>query len=147
MTEKLTAAPRPPQSAEEFAAYYELRWRVLREPWSLPRGSERDELEGSAYHLAIFSSGTPMAVGRLHQMDSRKGQIRCMAVDEAYQRRGLGSDILRGLENEARLQDLDQIFLNGRGNAVLFYEKHGYEVVSTGPKFWGIKHFGMLKQL
>ena len=52
MTEKLTAAPRPPQSAEEFAAYYELRWRVLREPWSLPRGSERDELEGSAYPVS-----------------------------------------------------------------------------------------------
>lgn len=147
MTEELPAAPRPPQSAEEFAAYYELRWRVLREPWSLPRGSERDELEGSAYHLGIFSNEVPIAVGRLHQVDSRKGQIRCMAVDEAHQRRGLGSQILRDLENEARLQDLEQIHLNGRENAVLFYEKHGYKVVSTGPRFWGIKHFGMFKQL
>lgn len=147
MNKESPAAPRPPQSAEEFAAYYELRWRVLRAPWSLPRGSERDELESSAHHLGIFSKEGPIAVGRLHRLDSRKGQIRCMAVDQAHQRCGLGSQILRSLEDEARLQDFDQMHLNGREDAVLFYEKHGYEVVSNGPKFWGIRHFGMLKQL
>lgn len=147
MAEKNQSAPRCPQSAEERVAYFELRWRILRAPWDLPRGSERDEFEETAYHLGIFSNGVPLAVGRLHKLDAKKGQIRAMAVDPEYQRRGLGSEILRGLEDEARLQDLDEVMLHGREQAVPFYQKHGYEVVSPGPLSWGIKHFGMRKQL
>ena len=37
---------RPPETAEEFDAYYNLRWMVLRAPWNQPTGSEKDEYEG-----------------------------------------------------------------------------------------------------
>lgn len=34
-----------PQSSEDWQAYYQLRWQVLRAPWGEPRGSEQDDLE------------------------------------------------------------------------------------------------------
>ena len=45
---------RSPETEQEFAAYYELRWRVLRKPWGQPSGSERDELDAAATHVAGY---------------------------------------------------------------------------------------------
>ncbi|MBT5902191.1 MAG: GNAT family N-acetyltransferase [Opitutaceae bacterium] len=147
MTDPVARVPRSPNTAAEFESYYDLRWRVLRALWEKPRGSERDEFEDVAHHLAIFSNATALATGRLHQRDSSIGQIRAMAVDPAHQKRGLGSRILNALEAEAQKRGLDQVMLHARDVAVLFYEKHGYEVVAPGPFSWGIKHFEMSKQL
>lgn len=38
-------------SDENFEEYYYLRWKVLRKPWNQPIGSEKDELEKTAYIL------------------------------------------------------------------------------------------------
>jgi len=34
-----------PETAVDRERYFDLRWRVLREPWQQPRGSERDDRE------------------------------------------------------------------------------------------------------
>lgn len=146
MTDAVSAVPRAPQSAAEFESYYDLRWRVLRALWKMPRGSERDEFENVAHHRAIFRNETAIAAGRLHQVDSGRGQIRAMAVDPAYQNQGLGSHILNALEAVARGQGLKTVMLHARDVAVPFYQKHGYEVVAPGPFSWGIKHFEMSKR-
>ncbi|MEJ2362384.1 MAG: thioesterase, partial [Gammaproteobacteria bacterium] len=36
-----------PQTKQEWQAYFDLRWRILRAPWQQARGSERDDLEAS----------------------------------------------------------------------------------------------------
>ena len=33
-----------PRTTQEWESYFDLRWRVLREPWGQARGSERDDL-------------------------------------------------------------------------------------------------------
>ncbi|MDB4474282.1 GNAT family N-acetyltransferase [Opitutaceae bacterium] len=147
MTDEVTGAPRVPRTAAEFESYYELRWQVLRALWKMPRGSERDEFENVAHHRAVFTNDTAIAAGRLHQVDSAVAQIRAMAVDPAYQKQGLGSQILNALESVARDQGLEKVKLHARDEAVPFYQKHGYEVVGPGPFSWGIKHFEMSKQL
>ena len=147
MTEEVSGIPRAPQTAAEFESYFDLRWRVLRALWKMPRGSERDEFEDVAHHRAVFTDDAAIAAGRLHQVDSSLGQIRAMAVDPARQKQGLGSQILKTLEAEARNQGIEQIKLHARDIAVPFYQKHGYEVVAPGPFSWGIKHFQMSKRL
>lgn len=138
---------RPPRTAREFEAYYQLRWQVLREPWQQPRGSEQDDLETAAVHRAAFETDQLRAVGRLHLIDATTGHIRYMAVHPAAQKRGLGSLILQSLETEACILRLDRLVLNARDSALKFYQQHGYRVCSPGPTHWGVRHLSMEKLL
>lgn len=137
-----------PKSDSCLEKYYSLRWQILREPWGQERGAERDEFECDAYHLlGVDDQQNAIAVGRVHSIDARRAQIRYMAVANACRGRGLGSLILKHLEQHARELGIDQIVLNARETVVEFYEKHGYKVVGTGPLLYGkIAHSTMLKK-
>ena len=138
---------RPPQTPTEWDHYYDLRWRVLREPWDQPRGSERDAEEDQAHHVAAFADNALIAVGRLHRISSSVGQIRYMAVSPDHLRQGLGSKILTHLEEEARRQELTQIELDARETALEFYTKFGYFISGISPTKWGIPHRRMRKSV
>ena len=129
--------------------YFELRWRVLREPWKQPRGSERDSLDGTAFHLVIRTpEGKPVAIGRLHVNSPAEAQVRFMAVDPAWRNRGLGGRILRGLEDQARARRVADIVLNAREDASEFYLAHGYQVEGPGETLFDkVRHVRMRKNL
>ena len=131
------------------STYFDLRWRVLREPWNQPRGSERDNLDATAFHLVIRTpEGKPVAIGRLHVNSPAEAQVRFMAVDPVWQNRGLGARILRGLEDEARACRVECIVLNAREDASEFYLAHGYQVEGPGETLFGkVRHVRMLKNL
>jgi len=77
---------RSPQSADEFAQYYQLRWQILRKPWQQVLGSEQDERELQSIHrMIIDEAGKVLAVGRLEQCSPNQGQIRYMAVCDTAQ--------------------------------------------------------------
>jgi len=44
-----------PRSPSEWDTYFDLRWRILRQPWGQPRGSERDSEDDSAFHLLLLT--------------------------------------------------------------------------------------------
>ncbi len=140
---------RPPSSELEFQSYYDLRFRILREPWNQPRGSEKDEFEDAAFHLGAWdSNGRLLGVGRLHQATDRIGQIRYMAVEPCFRNRGCGQAILSRLEAQARNQCLLKIILNARKEALGFYQRAGYQVIGPAHNlFDSIPHFQMSKQL
>ena len=72
---------RSPKSPEEWDAYFDLRWRILREPWGQPRGSEHDSIDDSAFHLFLLDSGRkPLACGCLHFYAPDVAQVRFVAV-------------------------------------------------------------------
>lgn len=129
--------------------YFDLRWRVLREPWNQPRGSERDNLDATAFHLVIQTpEGKPVAIGRLHLNSPAEAQVRFMAVDPAWRNRGLGGRILRGLEDEARARRVARIVLNAREDASEFYLGHGYQVEGPGETLFDkVRHVRMRKNL
>ncbi len=140
---------RPPATEPEFEAYYQLRWKILREPWNQPPGSEKDNREAEALHLAAWNdSGTLTGVGRLHRVDARSGQIRYMAVDPSQRGRGTGTAILQELENLAARSGLEEVMLNAREESVSFYQANGYQVVQPSHSLFGvIPHFEMRKRL
>ena len=135
-----------PTTAQDWANYYDLRWRVLREPWAQPRGSERDSLDETAWHLCgKGSNGRIIATARLHFNSPTEAQVRYMAVDPAFQGCGVGR---RLLEARARSLGCRIITLNSRDSARRFYEKHGYVLDSPAPVLFGsIEHVKMSKQL
>jgi predicted GNAT family N-acyltransferase len=140
---------RPPAGESEFEAYYALRWRILREPWGQPPGSEKDEFEDRAIHLAAWDdAGGLIGVGRVHRVGGDSGQIRYMAVDLGQRTHGVGKAILRELEVRAVAAGMQKIKLNSRQDAVPFYEKYGYQILKPAPTLFGqIPHFEMWKRL
>jgi ribosomal protein S18 acetylase RimI-like enzyme len=145
----MRATIKEPESPDEFDRYYDLRWRVLREHLGLPRGSERDEGDAAANHVAVWDErGAPLAAGRLHFNSPTEAQIRYMAVDPAAQRSGYGRQVIEHLEGIARERGATTMVLNSRDTAAGFYQKLGYEVVAAGPTLFGaVPHVRMEKRL
>jgi membrane protease YdiL (CAAX protease family)/ribosomal protein S18 acetylase RimI-like enzyme len=138
-----------PETSEEFEEYYDLRWRILREPWGQPRGSERDDLDPTSDHVtARDDAGRLVGVGRLHFNSEEEAQIRYMATEEDARGTGVGRAVVERLEAIARERGARRIFLNAREIAVGFYERLGYRVTGEGPTVFGvIKHSRMEKDL
>ena len=129
-------------------AYYELRWRVLRMPWGQPSGSERDELDAAATHVAGFDEVKRLVcVGRLHAVETGVGQFRYMAVEESLRGLGLGQAVLDELERLAKRQGISVIVLDARESAVGFYRRNGYEAVGEGHVLFDeVRHSKMKKK-
>ena len=150
---------RSPQTPSEWAAYYDLRWRLLRAPWGQPRGSERDEFEAAADHLlACVSSDTAadpareppalLGVGRIHLVDPTLAQIRYVAVRDDTRGRGIGQGIVGQLEAIATQRKVERIEMNAREGAIAFYERLGYRITGPAPTLFGqIVQQRMAKQL
>ena len=140
---------RSPKTALEFEQYYQLRWKILRQPWGQALGSERDSLEQESIHRMIIDENNKvLAVGRLAKSSQFTGQIRFVAVSEEAQDLGLGQQMMKALEFEAQKLGITALTLNARENALSMYQKLGY--TSHGFShllFDEIKHFAMSKVL
>lgn len=118
-----------PTTAEQLERYYLLRWRVLREPFQRPRGSEQDEYDQVGIHrMVVNSAGEAIAVGRLHFNSPEEAQIRFMAAAPEYRGQGHGVAILDELEQLARREGAKHVVINSRDNTLGFYLKCGYEL-------------------
>jgi uncharacterized protein (TIGR00369 family) len=138
-----------PRTLGEWLAYYDLRYKVLRQPWQQPPGSEKaddDEQPGVVHALALAADGRALAAGRLHESAPGQGQVRFMAVAPGAQGQGLGGQVLRYLEAQAQARGLHELVLHAREAAVPFYQRHGYAVVAPSHTLFGqIPHFLMRK--
>jgi predicted GNAT family N-acyltransferase len=138
-----------PQTEDEFQLYYKLRFEILRKAWGQKENTTRDEWEDQSLHvLLIDENGKGIATGRLQFNSDSEGQIRSMGVTEEYRGKGLGSIILKYLEERAREKNFRKIILDARDNAVDFYKKNGYEVEGDSYKLFNIiPHFRMGKDI
>ncbi|MGB5396030.1 MAG: GNAT family N-acetyltransferase [Gammaproteobacteria bacterium] len=138
-----------PVTDTEFAQYYKLRWRILRAPWNEPQGSEKDELEDSSHHvIACNDDDIVIGVGRLQFNTDKEAQIRYMAVEPAYEGRGIGRQIVAALEAIAQKNNHPTIVLDAREPAVGFYERLGYKIKAKSYLlFNSIQHYRMTKTL
>lgn len=133
---------------EEYVdeAHLDLRYDVLRE--GLPRGTEHypgiDE-DPTTRFLCAYENGELIGCSTL-QVDSRDGckyRIRGMAVSPGFRNRGIGSRIVRGLQEYAT-QNGSGIWCNARIKAVTMYERCGFKIVSDIFEIEGIGlHYDM----
>ena len=59
-------------------------------------------------------------------------EVRAVYVHPAAQNRGVGTDLLRAVEAEARARDVQTLTVSASLNAIGFYDAHGYERVGEG---------------
>lgn len=138
---------RTPKNTDEWSQYYDLRYRVLRQPWNQPVGSERDALEDQAKHFAAFDEANLMGVGRLDYVKASIFQIRFMAVEPSCQSKGIGANLMNTMELDAWNSGATEIILHARAQALGFYEKLGYVCIEKSHLLFGeIQHFLMKKK-
>ena len=139
---------RSPKTDKEWVEYYDLRYRVLREPWNQPIGSERNEGDASEQHFALYSDLNLIAVGRLDQCEEKKRQIRFMAVEKSAQGSGYGKMLMIEMEKYCCNDKVNEIILHARESAIPFYEKLSYQLHEPSYKLFGeIQHYLMSKKL
>jgi GNAT superfamily N-acetyltransferase len=139
-----------PHSQQEWDAYYELRFLILRKPWQQIKGSEKSNNEDACLHALAVDKITHhyLACGRAEWIDTKSIQIRYMAVAETTRSRGLGKAILMFLETKMKQQGATTSLLHARENALPFYIKQGYLLKEKSHLLFGeIQHFLMEKPL
>ena len=121
---------------------------MLRKPLDLPPGSEQDELEESSFHIAAYDGSKVIGVGRMHIETDHNARVRYMAVHNDYQKQGIGSTILKKLEQFAKKNEAQTCWLYARENAISFYLNNGYKIKGNGiSELIGLKHERMEKLL
>jgi len=78
--------------------------------------------------LVLVQKGTVLGYSHL----SHDGELRALYLDSSAIGQRLGKQLLERVEEEAKTQKLDRIFLDSTINAVGFYSHHGY--VSAGEE-------------
>ncbi|MFM7661542.1 MAG: GNAT family N-acetyltransferase [Bacteroidota bacterium] len=137
-----------PTTDKEWQEYYDLRYRILREPWNQPKGSERNDGDNTGMHFALFESKKIRAVARLDHSGVRESQVRFVAVEFNEQGRGYGRLIMEACENAARDRGDQKVILHAREGALEFYERIDYQIIEKTYLLFGqIQHFLMEKKL
>ena len=124
------------------------RWEILRKPLGMSKDSLSDSIEDKSFHLmGIDDEEKVIASGRVHFNCENEAQIRYMAVDDSFKRKGVGTEIVKELENYAQSKGANIMVLNARENAISFYLSLGYEEVGPYQSDTGIPHKTMKKNL
>ncbi|MFL2707140.1 MAG: GNAT family N-acetyltransferase [Gammaproteobacteria bacterium] len=137
-----------PENKEEWDNYLMFRWEILRKPLGMSKDSLADSIEDKSFHLmGIDDEEKVIASGRVHFNCENEAQIRYMAVDDSFKRKGVGTEIVKELENYAQSKGAIIMILNARENAISFYLSLGYQEVGPYQSDTGIPHKTMKKNL
>ena len=138
-----------PVTDDELASYFHFRWQWLREQWGYPEGSEKDEYETVSEHRVVkTTSGQIVACGRVHLNTNEEAQIRHIAVDKAYRRKGVGKIILNTLEQVARELGAERAVTNSRESSLSFFSANGFTAVhNISTELGKLKRKQMYKNL
>ena len=132
---------RTPKTRDEFKAYYALRYRVLREPWGHPKGTEKDDYEPISEHfMAVNDKGEVVGVAKLYEKTEGVGHISHLAVAPENQHKGIGHLLLNSVEERARARSFKIIGTMARVTATAYFERSGFRVVGIPAPHLGTTH-------
>lgn len=128
-----------PQTREDFKAYYDLRYRILRQPWAQPRGTEKDDYEPISQHfMAVdIDSGEVVGVIKIYEKEEGVGCFSHMAVAGIRQRQGIGQMLLEAVEDHARTMGYRTLGCYSRLNTTLYFERAGYRIAGLPTHYFG----------
>lgn len=99
-----------------------IRHRVFTVEQQVDPNIDFDGLDGLALQVLASSDGIAVGTGRM----LTDGHIGRIAVLKEYRGKGIGSDIIQALVNQAREAGMAKVFLGSQVRAVPFYEKLGF---------------------
>ena len=93
--------------------------------------------DANAWHFGAFIDGELIAVASIYPAASgvdRSMRLRKFAIDESFQRKGIGSKMLNEIFAVMTANKLSSLWCDARESAIHFYEKNG--MVKTGDRFY-----------
>ena len=137
---------REPSTKKEWHEYYKMRYDILRKPLNKPIGSERNDGDITGKHFALYENNNLIAIARLDQNQNHISQVRFVAVDTKYQKKGFGKLIIKATENESQKNGNKKMILHSRDYSLDFYKKLGYKKIKKSYKLFNIiQHYLMEK--
>jgi predicted GNAT family N-acyltransferase len=144
--------------SEAYKSTLALRHQILREPLGLNLWHENLSVEIDQRHFTLWQRGASLD-GRSNNdtellacvvvVPKSRGwvKLRQMAVNNRFQRRGLGQRLIAAVEDILVNEGVEQIELSARESAVAFYQASHY--VCEGPAYVevGLPHQRMIKML
>jgi GNAT superfamily N-acetyltransferase len=132
---------------EEYQKMVKLRDDMLRKPLGLGFTSEELDAEKDNMLIAAFEDEDMLGCCMLVEEKPDTVRLRQMAVLNDLQGKGIGRALMNFAENLARDRGYRTLSMHARMNAVGFYEKMGYKVVSEPFIEVTIPHYVMEKKL
>ena len=137
-----------PTTANDFKAYYAVRYKVLREPWGHPKGTEKDDYEPISEHfMAVNEKGEVVGVAKLYEKTESIGHISHLAVLPEYQHKGVGHLLLETVEQRARARGFQTIGTMARVTATVYFEKYGFRIAGMPIPHLGTTHMVWMEKV
>lgn len=120
---------------------------MLRKPLGHGREAVPFPFEAESLHLVALDAGRVVGCVLFHPEGPGSGRLFQMAVEPDRQGGGLGTRLVRALEEEVASRGFREVTLHARDAAVGFYARLGY--VSFGAPYVevGIPHQNMRRSL
>jgi ribosomal protein S18 acetylase RimI-like enzyme len=135
---KMTIRPYSPEDETAVIALWN-RCNLTR-PWNSPQLDIKRKLEVNAELFLVGLIGNKVVATAMGGYEGHRGWVNYLAVDPTYQRRGLGRQMMKSVEDKLSAIGCPKINLQVRtGNlaALGFYERLGYksdDVISLGKR-------------
>jgi len=133
--------------SNEYQQMIALRSKILRKPLGLSFKKEDLTIDENEILIGLFSTDKLVGCVQLRPIDKKKVKLRQMAVDNNYQKQGLGKKLMSFAEKQALSLGYSIIELHARKTASDFYKKLQYKIVSDQFEEVGIPHVKMIKKL
>ena len=130
--------------------YYEmlaLRYKILREPLGLNFSEDDLQREKDDVFITCCENGHIIGCCILTRLSSSVVKLRQMAVDNHWQGKQIGTNIVTFAEQHAMECGYSVISLHARKTVSAFYSKCGYTASGEGFTEIGIPHIYMEKRL
>lgn len=130
----------------ELEDAFSVRKQVFINEQNVPEEEEIDQHEEESKHFVLYEDGQPVGAGRFRIVDGY-GKVERICVLQENRKSGSGNAIMNKIEEYAKEQGLPALKLNAQIQAIPFYEKLGYEVISEEFMDAGIPHRTMKKPI
>nr|WP_100374598.1 GNAT family N-acetyltransferase [Bacillus sp. FJAT-45037] len=125
---------------------YSVRMNVFVDEQNVPKEEELDQYDETATHFVVYNGNEVVGAARLRQVETYAKMER-VCIAKEVRGTGVGKILMKQMEAEAKDQKLSTSKLNAQTQAVPFYEKLGYTVISEEFLDAGIPHVTMTKAL
>lgn len=124
-----------------------VRTQVFVNEQNVPEEEEIDHLEEESTHFLVTDDeGNPAGAGRFRVVDGI-GKVERICIMPEFRSKGVGKALMNAIEQYALSKQIDILKLNAQNQAIPFYERLGYSVISDEFMDAGIPHHSMKKHI
>ncbi|BBE32082.1 N-acetyltransferase [Tepiditoga spiralis] len=130
-----------------FQKAYEIRKTVFIDEQKVSPQEELDGLDAGCIHFLIFLEEKAIGTGRLRYINANTMKVERIAILKEFRKNGYGIDLMKAIEEKAKIMKIKNLTMNAQLYAKKFYERLGYKADGEVFEEAGIKHIKMTKEV